>query len=87
MINTVRRRLGLVVAAGATALVSVATPVTAHAAGTLSLLTQPTQGHSAVYSFINSATRTIDVTMYELRDTTVTHRPGETARRQVSRFG
>jgi len=69
MIKTVRGRIGLVVAA---AVATAITPLAAHAAGTLTLLTQPTQGHSAVYSFINSATRTIDMTMYELRDTTVT---------------
>jgi len=41
-------------------------------AGTFSLLTLPDQGESAIYGVINSATHTIDVTMYELRDTTVT---------------
>ncbi|MGE7436284.1 phospholipase D-like domain-containing protein [Kitasatospora sp. NPDC001175] len=40
------------------------------ATGTYSLLTFPDQDHSAVYSFINSATTSVDVTMYELRDTT-----------------
>jgi hypothetical protein len=43
----------------------------AHAAGTYSLLVLPDQGESQIYSFINSATKTVDVTMYELRDTTV----------------
>src|SRR5262249_56733667 len=42
----------------------------AHAAGTFSLVVFPDQSHTAVYNFINSATRTIDVTIYELRDTT-----------------
>jgi hypothetical protein len=43
----------------------------AHAAGTYSLLILPDQGESAIYSFVNSATRSIDMTMYELRDTTM----------------
>jgi phosphatidylserine/phosphatidylglycerophosphate/cardiolipin synthase-like enzyme len=72
MINTRRRRIGLTVAAGAMAVATVITPTAAHAAGTLTLLTLPNQGESTIYSFINSATRTVDVTMYELRDTTVT---------------
>ncbi|HEV2638847.1 MAG TPA: phospholipase D-like domain-containing protein [Actinocrinis sp.] len=46
-------------------------PLPAHAAGTYSLLILPDQGESAIYSFINSAKSSIDVTMYELRDTTV----------------
>ncbi|MFB7665376.1 phosphatidylserine/phosphatidylglycerophosphate/cardiolipin synthase family protein [Kitasatospora sp. NPDC056138] len=37
--------------------------------GTFALLTFPDQDHSAVYSFIDSATSSVDVTMYELRDT------------------
>lgn len=42
----------------------------AHAVGgTYSLLAFPDQSHTAVYSFIDSATRSVDVTMYELRDT------------------
>ncbi|MGK4579811.1 phospholipase D-like domain-containing protein [Kitasatospora sp. HPMI-4] len=40
------------------------------ATGGYSLLTFPDQDHSAVYNFINSATTSVDVTMYELRDTT-----------------
>ncbi|WP_441247165.1 phospholipase D-like domain-containing protein [Kitasatospora sp. McL0602] len=41
------------------------------ATGTYSLLTFPDQSHSAVVSFVNTATRSVDVTMYELRDTSV----------------
>jgi hypothetical protein len=45
--------------------------IPAHAAGTYSLLILPDQGESAIYNFISSATHSINVTMYELRDTTV----------------
>jgi len=61
-------------------------PFAANAAGTYSLLVLPDQGESAIYNFINSATSSIDVTMYELRDTTVTtdlvnrHKAGVTVR-------
>src|ERR1700761_7168578 len=34
------------------------------------LYTFPDQGYTGVYSFINSATKTLDMTMYELTDTT-----------------
>lgn len=75
MIRTVLRRMKLgavaataVTTAAATALL----PAAAHAAGTYSLLVLPDQGETAIYNFINSATKSIDVTMYELRDTTVT---------------
>ncbi|MBV6701884.1 phosphatidylserine/phosphatidylglycerophosphate/cardiolipin synthase family protein [Kitasatospora aureofaciens] len=44
---------------------------TAHAdtAATYSAVVFPDQSHSLVYDFINSATTSVDVTMYELRDT------------------
>ncbi|WP_063770916.1 phospholipase D-like domain-containing protein [Streptacidiphilus neutrinimicus] len=45
--------------------------VTAHAAGNYSLVVLPDQGESAIYNFVNSATKSIDVTIYELRDTTL----------------
>jgi hypothetical protein len=41
------------------------------AASNYSLLILPDQGETSIYNFINSATSSIDVTMYELRDTTV----------------
>jgi phosphatidylserine/phosphatidylglycerophosphate/cardiolipin synthase-like enzyme len=61
------------IAAGAVAATAGAAP-TAHkaATGTYSLIILPDQGESAIYNFINSAKTSIDVTMYELRDTTVT---------------
>src|SRR5205823_13464178 len=71
MIRTALRRLSLLSVAATATLTAVA-PAVAHAAGTYSLLTLPDQGESAIYNFINTATKSIDVTMYELRDTTVT---------------
>jgi hypothetical protein len=55
------------VTAGAVA----ASSVTAHAAGTFSLLILPDQGESAIYNFVNSATSSVNVTIYELNDTTL----------------
>jgi hypothetical protein len=52
---------GVVASGGAAAL----------AASNYSLLILPDQGETAIYSFINSATSSINMTMYELRDTTV----------------
>jgi cardiolipin synthase A/B len=46
---------------------------TAHpqsADSTYSLLTMPDQGWQPVYDFMNTATKTLDMTMYELKDTT-----------------
>ena len=71
MIRTALRRLSLL-SVVASATLAVVVPTAAHAAGTYSLLTLPDQGESAIYNFINTATKSIDVTMYELRDTTVT---------------
>jgi phosphatidylserine/phosphatidylglycerophosphate/cardiolipin synthase-like enzyme len=69
--RSVKHRTALALTAGATAVVTaLATGSTATAAGTYSLLVFPTQTHSAVYDFINAATSSVDVTIYELRDTT-----------------
>ncbi len=66
------RRIGLVLAAAATAAATALATAPAHAAsGTYSLLILPDQGESTIYSFVNSATSSIDMTMYELRDTTM----------------
>ena len=67
------RRLSCAVAAIllATAGGVAATSVTAHAAGTYSLLILPDQGENAIYNFVNSATSSVDVTIYELNDTTL----------------
>ncbi|RNI17975.1 hypothetical protein EFY87_18750 [Flexivirga caeni] len=35
------------------------------------MVTLPDQGESAIYNFVNSATTSIDITIYELRDTTL----------------
>ena len=64
------RRTTLVAAALGTAAVTALTAAPAHAA-TYSLLVFPDQSHSGVYGFIDSATSSIDVTMYEMRDSTV----------------
>jgi phosphatidylserine/phosphatidylglycerophosphate/cardiolipin synthase-like enzyme len=61
------RFLGLAAAVCSAALCATAT-VPAQAAGTFSLVVFPDQSHSGVYSFIGTATRSVDVTMYELRD-------------------
>ncbi len=85
MFREVRRRLGAIVAAAAAvalalgvsvparALVDI--PAAAHpaaATGTYTLLTLPDQGESQIYNFVNSATSSINMTMYELVDTTLT---------------
>jgi cardiolipin synthase A/B len=69
-LRTVLRRLTLSATACTTAAITAFAAPLAHAAGTYSLLIFPDQGHTAVYDFINSATTSIDMTMYELRDTT-----------------
>jgi cardiolipin synthase A/B len=56
-------------AAGLAAALAVAAPA-ASAAADYTLLTEPDQGFSQVYSFINGATKNIDMTMYELDDST-----------------
>ncbi|HEY2698042.1 MAG TPA: phospholipase D-like domain-containing protein [Pseudonocardiaceae bacterium] len=72
MLRTRTRRLGLSVLAGAATIAASLTPVLAHAAGTYTLQILPDQGESAIYNFVNTAKSSIDVTMYELRDTTMT---------------
>ncbi|MFD5465885.1 phosphatidylserine/phosphatidylglycerophosphate/cardiolipin synthase family protein [Kitasatospora sp. NPDC127059] len=67
---TFARRAGALLLVGA-GLISASG--TAHAdtvTGTYSTIVFPDQDHSAVYSLIDSATTSVDVTMYELRDTT-----------------
>ena len=43
----------------------------AHAASDFSLVILPDQGENAIYSFVNSATSSVTVTIYELKDTTL----------------
>jgi hypothetical protein len=51
---------------------SVAVSGSAHAAsGTLTLLTLPDNGENAIYNFVNSATSSVNVTIYELNDRTL----------------
>jgi hypothetical protein len=72
-----RRTLPRVLAAAAVAVVVItgafaaAAPVPARAASSLSLVTLPDQGENAIYNFVNSATSSINVTIYELKDTTL----------------
>lgn len=70
-----RRSLPYTLAAVAAAAFAVAggvalTPA-ATAASDYTLLTLPDQGETAIYDFVNSATSSIDVTIYELKDTTL----------------
>ncbi len=72
MIRAGIRRVSLaLVAATLAAAGGVAASGPALAASDYSLLILPDQGETAIYNFINSATSSIDMTMYELRDTTV----------------
>jgi len=52
------------------ALLSFVTLVACTAANAQTVYTFPDQGFTPVYNFINSATKTLDMTMYELVDTT-----------------
>jgi phosphatidylserine/phosphatidylglycerophosphate/cardiolipin synthase-like enzyme len=67
------RRLAVALATIALATMSVAAVGgSAHAAGgTLTLLTLPDNGENAIYNFVSSATSSIDVTIYELKDVTL----------------
>jgi hypothetical protein len=47
-----------------------AAPRSANAATSYTLVTEPDQGLTAIYNLVNSARHTIDMTMYELNDTT-----------------
>ena len=70
MIRSTLRRLWLPAAAACAALIALVP--TASAASNYTLVTLPDNGETAIYNFINTATKSVDVTMYELRDTTVT---------------
>ncbi|MFD7832236.1 phospholipase D-like domain-containing protein [Kitasatospora sp. NPDC059803] len=69
---TSARRAGalLLAAAGLIPLSGTAQAATAATAATYTPIVFPDQDHGVVYDLINSATRSVDVTMYELRDTT-----------------
>jgi PLD-like domain/Putative Ig domain len=71
MLRTVTRRVLLAFVAVTLAVMSGLAAGPAHAAVGYSLLILPDQGESEIYSCINSAASSIDMTMYELRDTTV----------------
>lgn len=66
------RRFSLALAAVTLATAGgLAAATAAQAAGTYSLLILPDQGENAIYNFVNSATSSIEVTIYELKDTTL----------------
>jgi hypothetical protein len=67
----IRRVLIALAAVTLAAAGGVATGGPAHAASDFSLLTLPDQGETAIYNFVNSATSAINVTIYELNDTTL----------------
>jgi phosphatidylserine/phosphatidylglycerophosphate/cardiolipin synthase-like enzyme len=77
MRRTVRKSM---LGAGVTALITSAAALVAPASAgavtlavtTYTLLIQPASGHTALYSLINNATTSINLTMYELNDTTAT---------------
>src|SRR6202522_4437910 len=72
MPRTCMRRVSLAVATVALVTMSGLSGVsTAHAASNFSLLILPDQGENAIYNFVNSATSSIDMTIYELNDVTL----------------
>ncbi len=72
MPRTGMRRVSLAVATAALVTMSGLSGVsTAHAASDFSLLILPDQGENAIYNFVNSATSSIDMTIYELNDVTL----------------
>ena len=72
MPRTGMRRVSLAVATAALVTMSGLSGVsTAHAASDFSLLILPDQGENAIYNFANSATSSIDMTIYELNDVTL----------------
>ncbi|HEY3868249.1 MAG TPA: putative Ig domain-containing protein [Actinocrinis sp.] len=65
------RRIPMLLAAGFAAAATLMAAGPAQAAGTYSLLVLPDQGETQIYNFVDSATSSIDVTMYEFKDTTL----------------
>ncbi len=60
----------LALAAGTGGAAAAAPSATSPHAVTYTLVTEPTAGYTPIYNLINSATTSIDMTMYELTDTT-----------------
>jgi hypothetical protein len=69
------RRLGVALATIALSTIGIAAAAAGGAAqaasGTLTLSTLPDNGENAIYNFVNSATSSVDVTIYELKDQTL----------------
>lgn len=59
-------------------------PATASASGTFTTIVYPDDTHTPVYNYINSATKSIDMTMYELNDTTAEQDLANAAARGVA---
>lgn len=81
--------MGMVVAGGVLTSAGAATatvhPATVHpAASNYNLITEPADDYQQIYTFINSATTTLDMTMYELTDTTAEHDLAADAARGVT---
>jgi phosphatidylserine/phosphatidylglycerophosphate/cardiolipin synthase-like enzyme len=67
MVRKVLRRIGAALVAGAAV---VATAIPANAASYSAFVFSQSGGQTTIYDFINSATTSLDMTMYELEDTT-----------------
>jgi putative Ig domain-containing protein/phospholipase D-like protein len=66
-----RRLTSALVTATLAAAAGLAAAGPAHAASDFTLVTLPDQGENAIYNFVNTATSSIDVTIYELNDVTL----------------
>jgi phosphatidylserine/phosphatidylglycerophosphate/cardiolipin synthase-like enzyme len=79
---------GVTVLAGTTAAAAPAAPAATRAASpaavTYTLITEPDDTYTPIYNLINSATSTIDLTMYELTDTTAEQDLASAASRGVT---
>jgi phosphatidylserine/phosphatidylglycerophosphate/cardiolipin synthase-like enzyme len=76
--------MGMVVAGGVLTSAGAATATVHPAASNYTLITEPADDYQQIYTFINSATTTLDMTMYELTDTTAEHDLAADAARGVT---
>lgn len=83
MFASSRRLIRLITVALAAASVLAFAP-TASASGTYTLITYPDSAHTPVYDYINSATKSVDMTMYELTDTSAQNALVAAAQRGVT---
>ncbi|MBO0804601.1 MAG: hypothetical protein J2P25_16195 [Nocardiopsaceae bacterium] len=61
-----------------------ATSIPAHAASDYTLQILPDQGESAIYNFVNTATSSIDMTIYEFKDSTLANDMAKKAKAGVN---